>query len=58
MLLHVSVLLRHLQGTLILCLLKLKNTKIIKITKEVGRCMAKSVLLTKCGNGNIDFTLQ
>jgi len=30
-LLHVSVLLHHLQGALMLCLLKLSNSKMIKI---------------------------
>jgi len=53
MLLHVSVPLHHLQGALILCLLKLQNIKMIKLRKTADRCVVKCVLLINCGSGCI-----
>jgi hypothetical protein len=53
MLLHVLVLLQHLQGSVILHLLKLSNIRFIKLHKTVNHCMIKSVLLVKCGIGYI-----
>jgi len=52
-LLHVSVLLHHLQGALLVLLLKLWNIKVLKFHKTVDRCMIKFVLLMKCGRGCI-----
>jgi hypothetical protein len=50
----VTLFLQHLQGALILRLLKLyKVLKPSKLHKTVDRCVIKSVLLIKCGDGCI-----